>query len=324
MKEILISSIFFLTFVLPLHVSAADKTITIQWTIPTRNEADIQTYIVKYSPSSDMRGAESLTCDTMQQTDIQAELTSIAMTCYNVPFVKNLPVYFTLEAEDVKGSSFVSDIFRYMTISPVQGFRIASVINAPAPSLTKLNWPASSDDMYTPVEKTAKRLGLGQYITTGCVQELCYDNIDTANNVSIAIIDGDILDQNEFEIELYFNPQNLSDYASIFGIGSDNTNNHRVHMYKNGKLYCRTILNGYSYYGYILNSDSILKSNSWYKLRYSYSKTNGYIKVYINNELKLEFKTKEVMQGEATHIYFASNYNGKERADILLDEITIK
>ncbi|TKB07403.1 LamG-like jellyroll fold domain-containing protein [Desulforhopalus sp. IMCC35007] len=331
MKRIIISSIFFLTFILPLQLSAADTSVQIQWAIPTANVAAIQNYIINYSPYSDMRESYPLNCDPWETTGADAEQTTFSIICHSVPDLQVQPAYFALVAQDIDGTSFISETFSKFIILPtVADFRLVSVdtfIETDEIQTTtgiKLNWTASSDIINNPFEKSAVRVGDGEYVSAGCFLDNCYDNKSTDNYVSFPIVAGDILNQDDFQIEFYFNPQTLGNYDYLFGIGSDTNNSHLVHMYEDGRLYCRSILNGTSYYGFILNSDNVLEINTWYKLTYSYSRINGQIRIFINDELRLEKNTTEVMQGEATNVYLAADSRGTQRTDCLLDELTIK
>lgn len=122
MKHTLILSLLFSLFVFPLVSIAADETVIIKWSMPTESIADIQNYILNYSQNSDMLGAVSPSCGGWQQTDTQGDQTFYSMTCSSVLVIEGQPTYFTLEAENTEGTSFVSNIF-------TKGVKPASVTN---------------------------------------------------------------------------------------------------------------------------------------------------------------------------------------------------
>lgn len=125
MKKILVCSFLFLTFAMPVMSAAADKIVTVEWTISSTSVADIQNYTLNYSPNSDMSGETAQTCEPWQQTGTTGDQTSFSMTCNNVPIVSGQLAYFTIEAVDTEGSISVSNIFSKDTKpSIVQNFLI--------------------------------------------------------------------------------------------------------------------------------------------------------------------------------------------------------
>lgn len=190
--------------------------------------------------------------------------------------------------------------------------------------IVKLRWTATSDQAEIPQGKMLVKNGSGLYIDNNCYNGHCYDNFSDLNNIKIPIENNDVINKDEFELNLYFNPKILANYDYIFGFGVDQGNAHLVHMYEDGSLYCRTVLSGSKYYKYILGAGE-LKTGYWYKLKYVYSKSNKSIKVYINDILKCELNNVDVgMTGNPLSIYMASDQYGKQGANILIDEVTIK
>lgn len=196
-------------------------------------------------------------------------------------------------------------------------------IDFQAPSL--FSWEASSDVAEVPSSKYLVRTGSGTY-TSGatCYSGECYDNVNTSNNIKLPVVNGDVINKDEFKITIFFKPKIISNYAYIFGAGYNANNVHLVHMYADGRLYCRTVLNGTKYYGYILDTGSNLNTNSWYKLTYYYSKLNKSIVVSVNDEKKIQLSNVDDYQGDLAAVYLAADHQGEQRANVFLDKVSIK
>lgn len=139
MKKIITTSILFLTLAVPIKTSAADKIITVDWTIPTALIDDIQNYVLSYSPNSDMSGATPQTCDQFQQTGVTEDQTSFSMTCTNVPIIPGQYAYFTLDAvgseatttsEIFSKDTKLSTVINFQTLTPGANISPTAVITA--------------------------------------------------------------------------------------------------------------------------------------------------------------------------------------------------
>ena len=122
MKKIFSSTFLFLTFTAALATTAAAKTVAVEWDMPTESIANIQSYILNYSPNSDMTDATPQTCDPWHQTEVVGDQTSFTMTCNNVPVIPGQLAYFTLEATDTEGTASMSAIF-------IKDTKLSNVLN---------------------------------------------------------------------------------------------------------------------------------------------------------------------------------------------------
>lgn len=186
-----------------------------------------------------------------------------------------------------------------------------------------LAWSATSDTVEVPAGISGTRTGTGTYTSTGCVSGSCYDNANTSSSISFPLSELNSFNLANFEIILFFKVNEFIDYDYIFGLGVDDSNNHGVHIYADGRLYCRTILNGNKYYGYIADATSPLTKGQWYQLTYKYSEQNGIIEILLDGTTKFQTNTTEQIQGVPQHLTLGSDYTRKRSANIMLDELHI-
>lgn len=192
-----------------------------------------------------------------------------------------------------------------------------------APTGTLMSWSVSSDTVETPSGKIASRVGNGVYGSSGCQLGSCYDNMDTASSVSIPIVSLDVIDFTAFDLTFYFNPQTLADFAYIFGIGSDSSNYIGLHMYADGRLYLRSMVNGVADSAFIFSSPGQLVTGTWYKARIAYNDSVS-LTVYIDDVELLSDLTRGTMVGTPSEVMFCANDRGGERGDVKIDEVEVQ
>lgn len=121
-------SIFFLFTLIPLSIYAAEKTVTINWTIA--DISDVQGYKMYYSYDSSMVD-KMLACESSSPT-------ISSLSCPNVN-IDSYPVYFTI-ASVTPGGEFESSPDSYAGISIVKGFILGDITQTPAVKISQANW----------------------------------------------------------------------------------------------------------------------------------------------------------------------------------------
>ncbi len=311
MKKLIFAFCCLLVAVTPHNALSATKDLTITWSIPDND--NVTGYRMYYSYDSSMTN-KILACET-------GDPDATSLTCQNIELIQS-PVYAMIAAivSDREIFSNVKSQTIPLQITPVQGFKIISSDISPNPSTYKLKWSFSGDNIDSPPDKEAKRVGNGKYISNGCYDNSCYDNTDVNSFVTIPVTNNDIIDPNNFEISLYFNPKLLVNYSYVFSIAADNNNAHKVHVYENGNVYCRTILDGTQYYGYFETAPIV--TGTWYKLTYSFS--SNQIKLSINDGPVKIITTTTSFVGSISEIRLADSVTDGYSLNCLLDNMTIK